>query len=179
LNRYSLHRRPRHRISTQFATAPWLEDRRCRVSINDLEDLKLQCQTVRNALDFEGVGAIPSLRGYLDKKDGPSWVRAKVALGTFFNDGNDLMAAVNAVVQKLGANTYPGPQEDIKKLYQAVDQIRAAINTNVSLPDTPEPQTIELATSTLTSISDLPSLTRNAIDQIQAAVDDRRKVSCP
>jgi hypothetical protein len=61
----------------------------------------------KHALELEGTGAIPPPRAYLDKKDGPSWIRAKVALGTFFNDGNGLMAAVNVVVQKLGADTYP------------------------------------------------------------------------
>jgi hypothetical protein len=156
----------------------WFQDKRCSVSVDDLESLKLQCQTVGNSLDFDGAGVIPFLKVYLEKQDGLSWVRAKIALGTFFNNGNGLMSAINIIVQKLDANTYPGPQEDIKRLYQGVDQIRAAVAALASLPDTPEPETLKMASSILESISKLPSTARNAIVQLQAAVDDRRKVSC-
>jgi hypothetical protein len=167
-------------LSISDYVAKWLQDKRCKVSVDDLENLKLQCQTVRNALDFEGIGAIPSLKTYLEKADKPSWVRAKIALGTFFNDGNGLMVAVNIVVRELGPETYPGPQEDIKRLYGAIDAIRAAAWSIALLPDTPEPQTVEIATSILKSISEPPltSLAQNAIDKIQLVIDDRRKVSC-
>ena len=85
----------------------WLQDKRCNVSIDDLENVKLQCQTVALSLDYQGGGAVPLLKAYIEKGDEESWHRAKIALGTFLNNSAELMSAVNAVVNKIGPETYP------------------------------------------------------------------------
>jgi hypothetical protein len=156
----------------------WFQDRRCNVSVMELEDLKFQCQIVANSLEFEDRGVVPSLKIFLDKKDEYSWHRAKVTLGVLLNNGTALMSAVNVVVTKLDAKTYPGSQEDIRELYNGVDQIRAAVAQLASLPEKAEPDTVQMAESVLKSVSGLPSMAQNTIRGLQASVDDRRKVSC-
>lgn len=55
---------------------------------------------------------------YIEKGDEAGWHRAKIALGTLLNNSAELMSAVNAVVNKVGPETYPGSRDDIMRLYQ-------------------------------------------------------------
>lgn len=153
----------------------WLGDKRCNVSVNTLEELKFETQTLALSVGI----ALPLLKEYIAKGDQDSWVHAKTALGTFLNNGKELMSAVNDVVNKLDPETYPGSQEDIKKLYSGLSKIRAAVSLAASLPDKPSPETVAAANSVLQSISDLPTVAGNAISELEGAVEDRRRVSCP
>lgn len=165
-------------ISIGIYVRKWFQDNKCNITLNELEDLKLQCQTVANSLDYENSGAIHLLKIYLSEKDKTSWIRAKIALAAFFNNGSGLMSSVNVIITKLDPKTYPGPQEDIQKLYQGIDKIRAAVSHLASLPDDPGPETVEMATEILKEILGLPDQARTASKELQGAVDDRRKVAC-
>ncbi len=157
----------------------WFGDKRCAISVMELDDVKFQCELVMDSLDSEENGAIPLLTAFVQKKDGPSWHRARRSLGVLLNNGNSLMMAVNLVVTKLDSTTYPGSKEDIKNLYSGIDQIRPAVAYLASLPEKPEPDTVQMANSVLESISSLSSTAKVSIYELRAAADERQRISCP
>jgi hypothetical protein len=130
------------------------------------------------SLDFAGSGALPLLKAYIEKRDQDSWIRAKAALGILLNNGKELMSVVNDLINKLDPETFPGPQEEIKELYSGISRIRAAVSIAASLPDKPEPETITVAKSVFSSISELPALASGAARDLEAAVEERRRASC-
>ena len=117
------------------------------------------------------------LKAYIERGDQESWLHAKIALGTLLNNGKELMSAVNVVVDKLGPDTYPGSKEDIGKLYQGLARIRAAVSVTANLPEKPEAETMTMAKSVFSLISALPTVANSAVGQLEAAGEDRRKVS--
>ena len=156
----------------------WFGDKRCVVSLSELEDVKYQCQIMALSLDFAGSGALPLLKMYIEKGDQASWLRAKTALGTLLNNGKELMLVVNDLINKLDPETFPGPQEEITELYSGISRIRAAVSIAASLPDRPEPETITVAKSVFSSLSELPPRSSGATRELELAVEERRRASC-
>jgi hypothetical protein len=151
------------------------KDKRCKVDLGDLENIKLDCEILSQTLDDE---TIPLLKDFVTSKDSHNWKKVKISVAQFLADGTVLMENINRVVAKLDADTYPGSKEDIQRLYRGVDSIRANITLLERLPDNPGPEDFKQAEKVLNAIFTLPELARNAATQLQLAVDDRQKLNC-
>lgn len=151
-------------------------DKRCKVDIGDLENIKLNCQILSETLNDD---TIPTLKNFVINKDGRNWKKVKISVAQLLADGELLMQNIDRVTAKLDANTYPGPREDIQRVYHGVDNIRAAMLVLGRLPDNPEPEDFKQAEKVLNAIFALPELATNAATNVQIALDDRQKLSCP
>lgn len=159
--------------------APWLHvstgDKRCRVVIDDLENIKLGCDVLAQSLDDE---VIPLLKKFVATKDDQLWKKVKISIALLLEDGNVLMGNINRVVAQLDATTYPTSRDDIEKVYHGIDDIRAAMVMLARLPDNPEPEDFKLAGEVLSAIIIFPEMARTAVEKLQIAIDDRQKLNC-
>jgi hypothetical protein len=110
------------------------QDKRCKVDLGDLENIKLDCEVLSQTLDDE---TIPLLKNFVINKDGRSWKRVKISVAQLMAEGYVLMGNINGVIVKLDEKTYPGSREDIQRLYHGVDSIRATMTVLARLPAVP------------------------------------------
>jgi hypothetical protein len=159
--------------------APWLHfltaDKRCKVPIDDLENIKIDCQVLSQTLEDE---TIPLLEKFVTSKDSQIWKWVRVSIAQLLADGIVLTDNINRVVAKLDADTYAGPKEHIEKLYHGVDSIRATMVILGRLPDSPEPEDFKLAGVVLSAITSFPEMAKAAVAKLQLAIDDRRMLNC-
>jgi hypothetical protein len=150
-------------------------DKRCKVDLGDLANIKLDCEVLSQTLDDE---TIPLLKNFVINKDSSSWKRVKVSVAQMLADSEVLIGNINRVIIILDEKTYPGPREDIQRLYRGVDSVRATMVVLARLPDSPEPEDFNQADKVLGAVFPLPELARNAATRLQIAVDDRQKLNC-
>jgi hypothetical protein len=150
-------------------------DKRCKVDLGDLANIKLDCEVLSQTLDDE---TIPLLKNFVINKDSRSWKRVKVSVAQMLADSEVLIGNINRVIIILDEKTYPGPREDIQRLYRGVDSVRATMVVLARLPDSPEPEDFNQADKVLGAVFPLPELARNAATRLQIAVDDRQKLNC-
>ena len=100
------------------------QDKRCSITVEELENIKLYCDMLAQTLDDE---TIPLLKNFLVNKDERGWMKVKISVAQLLADGTVLMENIDGLISKLDPKTYAGPKEDIERLYHGVDDIRAAI----------------------------------------------------
>ena len=88
-------------------------DKRCKVDLGDLANIKLDCEVLSQTLDDE---TIPLLKNFVINKDSRSWKRVKVSVAQMLADSEVLIGNINRVIIILDEKTYPGPREDIQRL---------------------------------------------------------------
>lgn len=150
-------------------------DKRCKVDLGDLANIKLDCEVLSQTVDDE---TIPLLKNFVINKDSRSRKRVKISVAQMLADGDVLMGNINRVIVKLDEKTYPGPREDIQRLYHGVDSVRATMMVFARLPDSPESEDFNQVDKVLGAIFPLPELARNAATRLQIALDDRQKLNC-
>lgn len=160
--------------------APWLHsltaDKRCKVAVDDLENIKIDCDILSQTVDDE---VIPLLRNFVTNKEYRNWKRVKVSIAALLADGIVLMGNINKVIAQFDETTYPTSKEDIEKLYHGIDDIRATMVILGRLPDNPEPLDYKLAGEVLSAISSFPEMAKTAVSKLQIAIDERQKLNCP
>lgn len=151
------------------------QDKRCSITVEELENIKLYCDMLAQTLDDE---TIPLLKNFLVNKDKRGWMKVKISVAQLLADGTVLMENIDGLITKLDPKTYPGPKEDIERLYHGVDDIRAAIVMIERLPDSSEPEDFTRAENVLNAILPIPELARTAATRLPRVIDDRQKENC-
>jgi hypothetical protein len=160
--------------------APWLHDlaadKRCKVTIDDLENIKIDCDILSQTIDDQ---VIPLLSSFVINKDNRNWKKVKISVATLLADGIVLMGNINKVLAQFDETTYPASKDDIEKLYHGIDDIRATMVILGRLPDNPDPVDYKLAGEVLSAISSFPEMAKVAVEKLQIAIDERQKLKCP
>jgi hypothetical protein len=158
----------------------WMADRRCGVPIADLEEAKFRCQMLALSIAAPSTGVTGTFdRLFSQPTDKAKWHDFKLALGAALVAGGGVMESFNKIAGKLNANTYPGARSDLENAYRSVDELRAAVTEVANLPDQPTIDDVNQAKETVGALYSLIEKAKKAEGSLQAAIDDRRQVSCP